>query len=78
MLLRSWLPKWGAFLCAYLGFDTVPQNAAYIESWIRVIKEDKRAIVRASGKAREACQYMLDALNISQLADKNEVFEEAA
>ncbi|MGX2949608.1 ArdC family protein [Ursidibacter sp. B-7004-1] len=68
----------GAFLCAYLGFDTVPQNAAYIESWIRVLKEDKRAIVRASGKAREACQYMLDALNIAQLADKYEIFEEAA
>ncbi|HDL5821280.1 TPA: DUF1738 domain-containing protein [Mannheimia haemolytica] len=68
----------GAFLCAYPGFDTVPQNAAYIESWIRVLKEDKRAIVRASGKAREACQYMLDALNVAQLADKYDVFEEAA
>lgn len=68
----------GAFLCAYLGFDTVPQNAAYIESWIRVLKEDKRAIVRASGKAREACQYMLDSLQIAQVADKYAVFEEAA
>lgn len=58
--------------------STVPQNAAYIDGWIRLLKEDKRAIVRASGKAREACQYMLDALNVSQLAEKYEVFEEAA
>ncbi|MGX2950668.1 ArdC family protein [Ursidibacter sp. B-7004-1] len=56
----------GAFLCAYLGFDTVPQNASYIESWIKVLKEDKRAIFRASGKAREACDYMLDTLKVMQ------------
>lgn len=67
-----------AFLCSHLGFADVPQNASYIESWIKVLREDKRAIFRASGKAREACQYMLDALNIAQLADKYEVFEEAA
>ncbi|STY64118.1 Uncharacterised protein [Mannheimia haemolytica] len=39
------------------------------------MKEDKRAIVRASGKAREACQYMLDALNVAQLADKYDVLK---
>ncbi len=64
----------GAFLCAYLGFDTVPQNASYIENWIQVLRQDKRAIIRASGKAREACQYMLDVLSMA----KYDVFEEAA
>ena len=63
----------GAFLCAYLGFDTVPQNASYIENWIQVLRQDKRAIIRASGKAREACQYMLDVLSMA----KYDVFEEA-
>lgn len=54
-----------AFLCSHLGFADVPQNAAYIDGWIKVLKEDKRAIFKASGKAREACQYMLDSLNVA-------------
>ena len=59
-----------AFLCSHLGFADVPQNAAYIDSWIKVLKEDKRAIFRASGKAREACQYMLDALEVMILEQR--------
>lgn len=56
----------GAFLCAHLGFDTVPQNASYLANWIEVLKADKKAIFRATGKAREACDYMLDALQVMQ------------
>lgn len=56
----------GAFLCAYLGFNTVPQNASYLASWIKVLKSDKKAIFRATGKAREACEYMLDTLQVMQ------------
>lgn len=66
----------GAFVCAHLGFNEVPQNAAYIESWINVLKEDKRAIFRASGFARNACEYMLDALNVQQQYESR--FAEAA
>lgn len=62
----------GAFLCAHLGFDTVPQNASYIASWIKVLKEDKRAIFRASGKAREACDYMLDTLKVMQQYERHQ------
>lgn len=65
-----------AFVCAHLGFNEVPQNAAYIESWIKVLKEDKRAIFKASGFARNACEYMLDALNVQQQYEK--YFAEAA
>ncbi|MFZ7277865.1 ArdC family protein [Avibacterium endocarditidis] len=56
----------GAFLCAYLGFNQVPQNAAYIESWLKILKEDKRAIIKASGFARKACEYMLETLNVQK------------
>lgn len=63
-----------AFLCSHLGFADVPQNAAYIDSWIKVLKEDKRAIFRASGKAREACQYMLDALEAEYLEQRYSEF----
>lgn len=66
----------GAFVCAHLGFNEVPQNAAYIESWISVLKEDKRAIFKASGFARNACEYMLDALNVQQQYEKH--FADAA
>ncbi|OOS00900.1 antirestriction protein [Haemophilus paracuniculus] len=66
----------GAFLCAQLGFNTVPQNASYIASWIQVLKNDKRAIFRATGYARNACDYMLEALNVQQQYESR--FEEAA
>lgn len=56
----------GAFLCAHLGFDTVPQNASYLASWIEMLKADKRIIFRATGKAREACDYMFDTLQVMQ------------
>ncbi|MFC1040770.1 ArdC family protein [Pasteurella multocida] len=62
----------GAFLCAHLGFDTVPQNASYIASWIKVLKEDKRAIFRAAGKAREASDYMLDTLKVMQQYERHQ------
>ncbi|PJG84824.1 ArdC family protein [Conservatibacter flavescens] len=55
-----------AFLCAHIGFNTVPQNASYIDSWIKVLKEDKRAIFKAAGKARNACDYMLDTLKVER------------
>ncbi len=65
-----------AFVCAHLGFNEVPQNAAYIGSWINVLKEDKRAIFKASGLARNACEYMMEALNVQQQYEK--YFAEAA
>lgn len=55
-----------AFLCSHLGFNTVPKNASYIASWIKLLKEDKKAIFKAAGKAREACQYMFETLQVVQ------------
>lgn len=63
----------GAFLCAHLGFDTVPQNASYLASWIEVLKSDKKAIFRATGKAREACDYMLDCLQVMQKYEQRQL-----
>ncbi|MFQ1049639.1 ArdC family protein [Avibacterium paragallinarum] len=56
----------GAFLCAHLGFNQVPQNAAYIQSWLKILKEDNRAILKASGFARKACEYMLETLDVQK------------
>ncbi|MBP2170701.1 antirestriction protein ArdC [Erwinia toletana] len=54
-----------AFLCAHVGIQAKLQHAGYgyIESWLRVLKNDKRAIIRASGFARNACEWLLERVN---------------
>ena len=48
-----------AFLCAHLGIDGRLQHENYIGSWIKVLKEDKRAIITAAGAAQKAADYCL-------------------
>jgi antirestriction protein ArdC len=49
-----------AFLCADLGMSNEPRpdHAAYIASWLRVLKDDKRAIFTAASKAQAAADYL--------------------
>jgi len=51
-----------AFLNADLGFSaaTIPNHAGYIESWLKVLKHDKRAIFTAASAASKAHRYILD------------------
>lgn len=51
-----------AFICAHLGLDVIDESASYIDSWIQALKSDKKAIFRATGKAREASDYMFNTL----------------
>ena len=39
--------------------DSFQNSAAYIESWLKALKNDKRLIVSASGKAEKAVKYIL-------------------
>jgi antirestriction protein ArdC len=50
-----------AFTCAHLGLTTEPRedHAQYIESWLRVLKADKRAILTAASKAQHAADYLI-------------------
>jgi antirestriction protein ArdC len=50
-----------AFIAAHLGLTTEPRrdHAAYIGSWLRVLRDDPRAIVAASSKAQEAVDYIV-------------------
>ena len=50
-----------AFTCAHLGLSTEPRedHAAYLVSWLRVLKADKRAIFTAASKAQQACDWMV-------------------
>jgi antirestriction protein ArdC len=49
-----------AFLCAQLGITPEPRidHARYIESWLKVLKNDKRAIFTAAAKANQAADYL--------------------
>ena len=47
-----------AFLCADHGVAGKLQHAEYIGSWIKVLKDDKRAIFTASRLAQEAADYL--------------------
>jgi antirestriction protein ArdC len=50
-----------AFTCAHLGLSTEPRedHAQYINSWLRVLKADKRAIFTAASKAQQACDWLV-------------------
>lgn len=48
-----------AFLCAHAGIPSRLQHASYIASWLKVLREDNKAIIRASGQARQACEWLL-------------------
>ncbi len=49
-----------AFLCADLGLIPEPreETAAYIQSWLKVLKNDKHAIFTAAGHAQKAADYL--------------------
>jgi antirestriction protein ArdC len=51
-----------AMLCALLGVRAdYLQHASYLQSWIKVLKEDKKAIFKAAKLATQASDYALQA-----------------
>jgi antirestriction protein ArdC len=50
-----------AFLCATCGIDNsaIGNQAAYIASWTKAIKDDSSIIVQAAGAAQKAANYIL-------------------
>ncbi|MFN3321814.1 MAG: ArdC family protein, partial [Allorhizobium sp.] len=49
----------GAFVCASMGIEPTVRHADYIRSWLAIIREDKRAIVRAASAASKAADFLL-------------------
>ena len=52
-----------AALVSHAGLETsssIRNNAAYIQNWLSVLKDDKRFIVSAAGKAEKAVQLILN------------------
>ena len=48
-----------AFCCASLGITPTVRHADYIGSWLEVLREDNRAIVRAASQASKAADWLL-------------------
>jgi antirestriction protein ArdC len=58
-----------AFLCADLGIEAQPRedHAAYLDHWLQVLKDDKRAIFQAAAYAQKATDF-LQALQVTKTA----------
>ncbi|MBX9776279.1 MAG: ssDNA-binding domain-containing protein [Xanthobacteraceae bacterium] len=56
-----------AFSCASLGIVPTVRHADYIGSWLEVLREDNRAIVRAASQASKATDYLLSVLPTTDL-----------
>lgn len=50
-----------AFLCAEAKIDNsiINNSTAYLQSWLKVLKEDKKLIIYASARASKAANYIL-------------------
>lgn len=49
-----------AFLCGEAGIEVnVQHHAGYIESWLRVLKEDRKAVVTAAAQAQKAADLIM-------------------
>ena len=51
-----------AFLCGYAGIEnkTIVNSAAYIQGWLRSLKNDKKMLVMAAAQAQKAADYILN------------------
>ena len=64
-----------AFTCARLGISTVPRpdHAAYLNSWLRVLRADTSALFHAASKAQAATDYLAERANLAEAEQRAEV-----
>jgi len=50
-----------AFLCGFAGIEniTINNSVAYIQGWLKVLKEDKKLVIMAAAQAQKAADYIL-------------------
>ncbi len=50
-----------AFLCGYAGIvdRTINSSAAYLEGWLKQLKQDRTLIVHAAAQAQKAADFIL-------------------
>jgi len=51
-----------AFLCGHAGIEhtTIENSAAYIQGWLKALKNDKTLLVHAASLAQKASDYILN------------------
>jgi antirestriction protein ArdC len=54
-----------AFVCAELGLAYSSDHASYIGSWIKVLKQDSKAIFTAARMATESCELLMTEMGLS-------------
>jgi len=56
-----------AFSCARLGISTTPRpdHAAYLDSWLRVLRADSSALFHAASKAQAASDYLAERASVA-------------
>lgn len=52
-----------SFLCAHVGLKYTSQHASYLESWLKVLREDKAAIFKAASQARVATEFLTQTIH---------------
>jgi antirestriction protein ArdC len=64
-----------AFTCARLGISTVPRpdHAAYLASWLQVLRADTSALFHAASKAQAASDYLAEHANVPETELRQEV-----
>ena len=68
-----------AFVCASLGIVPTVRHTDYLGSWLEVLREDDRAIVRAASAASKAADYLLaflpdraDSVEVNAMTDERD------
>lgn len=51
-----------AFLCGFAGIEnkTIDNSAAYVQGWVKAIKEDKKIVITAAAQAQKAADFILN------------------
>lgn len=50
-----------AMLCAHTGIEqeTITNSAAYIQNWLKALRDDKKLAIIAAGQAQKACNHII-------------------
>ena len=50
-----------AFLCGFTRIENITLNnsAAYIQGWLKALKDDKKLVIMAAAQAQKAADYIL-------------------
>lgn len=62
-----------AFVCSSLAIEPTVRHADYIGSWLKVLREDNRAIFRAASYASKAADFLLGVSADAEGADREEI-----